>query len=99
MILLKKMLLDISPVGVIDLGDDIFSDEEGKTYPGEFACSSSADSFTLNPVVNIENISSSNWSDSGTGSITSGEDTLTPTYTPYLWRVRRYFIYPDCHWN
>ena len=78
----KDVIIDISPVGVIDLGDDIFSDEEGKTYPGEFACSSSADSFTLNPVVNIENISSLIWSDSGTGSITSGEDTLTPTYTP-----------------
>ena len=78
----KDVIIDISPVGVIDLGDDLFIDDEGKTYPGEYACSSSADAFTLNPVVNIENISSLIWSDSGTGSITSGEDTLTPTYTP-----------------
>ena len=77
----KQITLNVSPIAELSFGNSI-SDSSGNLIAGEIICTSIT-THTLDTNANFENIGDISWSiKAGLGSITSGGETLTPTYTP-----------------
>ena len=81
----KQLTINVSPIAELEFNNE-FENEAGLNVKGEVVCAG-ANSYTLNNNASFSNIGTVIWSENGSGTITSGGETLTPTYVPGVGEV------------
>ena len=81
----KQLTINVSPIAELEFNNE-FENEAGLNVKGEVVCAG-ANSYTLNNNASFGNIGTVTWSENGSGTITSGGETLTPTYVPGVGEV------------
>ena len=81
----KQLTINVSPIAELEFGNK-FTNQGGNSVDGEIVCNG-ANSYTLDTQADFENIGTVSWSENGSGTITSGGETLTPTYVPGVGEV------------
>ena len=81
----KQLTINVSPIAELEFNNE-FENEAGLNVKGEVVCAG-ANSYTLNNNASFGNIGTVTWSENGSGTITSGGETLTPTMCLVLGRL------------